>query len=69
MKRTVTTVFSSAQVIDVLANHVLETRGVDYEPGTKLSAEFMAIAERDANDKVVFNQYRLELTLESPRDS
>jgi hypothetical protein len=68
MTRLVSTVLSAAQVAAILARHSLELRNIDTVPGSKITAEMMAVFERDPKGEPQIVQYRIDVTVDEVKE-
>lgn len=64
MKQTITTVFTAEQVAKILGTYALQLRELTPEPDTRLTAEMMAMFEKDRAGNVGITQYRIEVEFE-----
>lgn len=69
MKRVVNCLFSAQDVAAILARNIIESRHIDVTPGSPQTAEMLCIFGRDADDRPVVSQFRLDLTVEVESES
>lgn len=68
MNRTVTAVFSSKEVMTILAKHLIAARDIRVCEESQMEGELLAIAGRDESGEPGIIQYRLSLNLKEIRE-